>query len=324
MDQLQQTSIANTPPIGEPEVSQPFALGPELSSAAAHARLVELRHDPEWSARCLVPGSRERREFDALVGRAALRGTPNAVVAAPSQESIVTPEAITAARLRLNELKADKEFADKVLSDPEGREGREWDRLVRIASGVQPEKPAEPDQAAARPPGARSPGEYYMPGEVKILDTPEAAQQVAEARELAHSHGLTHAEFGGAAAQAFEDTGRFAGMTDEQKGATLDAELDKIWGVHNDRVRDNIDRYFDENPGLAQRIHSLGLTYNKRVAMIVGDLANAKFGLGPSKLRADATPAELADWTRKTERAYPVEMNARTIAIGIEKKQAGR
>jgi hypothetical protein len=94
--------------------------------------------------------------------------------------------------------------------------------------------------------------------------------------------------------------------------------------VHHDRTIENISRYLDDNPGLAQRINSLGLVHNKRLAMSLADLANSRYGMGPATLPADASVPEIEAWMAKTGRAYPVQMDARRTAIGIEKKWAGR
>src|SRR5580658_10089817 len=122
-------------------VSQPYTLPADMSPEAAHQRLSDLRHDTEWGKRAMIAGSREAHEFDALVLHGSRRGmtAPAAVqstpAAVPPQQSSAGPEAVAAARARLDELKADKGFADKVISDPKGPEGREWDRLVQVASG---------------------------------------------------------------------------------------------------------------------------------------------------------------------------------------------
>jgi len=56
-------------------------------------------------------------------------------------------------------------------------------------------------------------------------------------------------------------------------------ELGRIFGEHYDRTLGNIERYLNERPALRQKFNDLGLGFNKRAVMILGDLANARYGL---------------------------------------------
>lgn len=168
MDSPTQAPFANTQPsVAAPAVSQPFNLPAGMTPEAAHARVEELKHSPEWGARWLNgdQNSREHREFDQLTTLAAQRGSSGAAaVTAPSPGGDPSADVV---KLRIAELKSDPACVARYLKGgANSPEGQLLDRLVRMVVGApapETNAPPTPEQRALDALGAPpSPTDYKI------------------------------------------------------------------------------------------------------------------------------------------------------------------
>jgi hypothetical protein len=95
----------------------------------------------------------DRREQDLSAREAALRAAPTPKPAAETP----SPEAAAA---RLKDLLANREWGAKVLANPEGPEGREMDRLQRLAANITGKTAHEIEQERLRSDLPETPGAY--------------------------------------------------------------------------------------------------------------------------------------------------------------------
>src|SRR5712692_12096054 len=120
------------------------------------------------------------------------------------------PETMTAAQAeqRLVELRTDVDWQKRWMAGDK-RAASEFDALTTLGAGQKPPAPKAEPENLVRPPAPPSASFYQFPS--RVLDTPEATAEAAEARTVAFEHGITASEFTSIAEQQQNDASRFAG-----------------------------------------------------------------------------------------------------------------
>jgi hypothetical protein len=235
----------------------------------ARTRISDLTHDKAFAERYNSGDRAAQAELDQLQRTAYLGEAPP-----PPANGPLTPEL---AKAKVDILTHDRAWGARYLANPQGPEGRELDRLQRVAAGL-PET-----QEVKSPP---EPGVPDNPNGYRFAEhVPEGSEQLATSYQTAaHAAGLSQGEFTSINEQQLRDAQAHAGKNPDEIRMQLDSDLAKIWGDRYDRMTALVERYVAdyerEHPGTLKLINDNGLAHNKSLIVFLGHKALRRYGMG--------------------------------------------